>query len=506
MTKSPNVKIFDTTLRDGEQTPGVSLTLEDKLSIANQLDELNIDLIEAGFPASSEGEFRSVKEIVDEDLGMEVCGLARTKKDDVEACLEAGVSIVHTFISTSDIQLKHTIKKTRDEVKESVRDIVSYIKDRNARCLFSAMDATRTEIGFLKDVFSIAEESGADLVNIPDTVGVMSPKEMERLVGEVDEVVEIPIDVHCHNDFGLAVANSLFGVEGGASQVQVTVNGIGERAGNASLQETVIGLECLFDKKTQINKEKLYETSKLVERLSSIQILPNAPIVGNNAFSHESGIHAQGVISDSETFEPGIIEPEMVGHKRKLVPGKHMGKHSVKEILKNAGLEPDETELKEILNRVKELGDKGKRVTEADLYTIAEVVIGSETEKVINLEEIAVMTGNKVTPTASVEAEVEGETKRASKTGVGPVDAAIKATQSLVSNFPEIKLKSFKVEAITGGSDAIAEILIEVEDKEGRSVSAKSESEDIVRASVEALISGVNMLIAERRREKEKTG
>ncbi|PTD94447.1 2-isopropylmalate synthase [archaeon SCG-AAA382B04] len=502
MAKSSKIRIFDTTLRDGEQTPGVSLTLEDKVQIANKLDELNVDVIEAGFPASSEGELKAVKRIVEEDLDIEVCGLARTKKEDVDSCLEADVDMIHTFVSTSDIQLKHTIEKSKEEVKKSVEDIVSYINSHNVRCLFSAMDATRTDQEFLKDIFSVAQKAGADAVNVPDTVGVVSPKEMEELIAKIDKAIDIPIDVHCHNDFGLAVANTLFGVEGGAQQVQVTINGVGERAGNASLQQTVMGLEYLFDKKTNINKKKLYETSKLVERLSGIQILPNEPFVGNNAFSHESGIHAQGVISDSKTFEPDMIEPKMIGHKRKLVPGKHMGKHSVKEILKNAGLEPNKEELKEILDRVKEIGDKGKRITEADLYTIAEVILGSEAEKLIDLEEIAVMTGNKVTPTASVEANVDGEKKRASKTGVGPVDAAIKATQSLVSNFPEIKLKSFKVEAITGGSDALAEIIIEVEDKQGRSVSAKSESEDIVKASVEALISGVNMLMAEKRREK----
>ncbi len=364
------------------------------------------------------------------------------------------------------------------------------------------MDATRTKRSFLKEVFTIAEEAGADYINIPDTVGVFSPKKMENLVNEISEVVDIPIDVHCHNDFGLAVANSLFGVLGGAEQVQVTVNGVGERAGNASLQETVMGLEALLDKNTSINTKKLYEASKLVERLTGIQVQPNDPIVGDNAFSHESGIHAQGVISNSETFEPGMITPEMVGHKRELVPGKHAGRHSVKEILKDSGLEPTENELEEILDRVKELGDKGKRVTKADLYTISEVVIGSESEKSIDLEEIAVMTGNKVTPTASIIAKVNGEEKKSSETGVGPVDAAIKATQNLVTNFPEIKLKSFKVEAITGGSDALAEILIEVEDKSGNSIKARSESEDIVRASVEALISGINILLSEKKNKK----
>ncbi|RZN63381.1 MAG: 2-isopropylmalate synthase [Methanonatronarchaeia archaeon] len=494
------IRIFDTTLRDGEQTPGVSLSTEDKIKIASQLDRLDVDVIEVGFPSSSKGEMDSARKIINQGFNSEICGLARAKKTDIDACIDAEVDIIHLFISTSDIQLEHTIKKSREEVKEIVEDKITYLKDHGVNCLFSAMDATRTDIEYLLDVYKTAEKSGADIINVPDTVGIMTPHGMGQLIKKISSEVKIPIDIHCHNDFGLAVANSLHGVEFGADQVQVTVNGVGERAGNASLQQVVMGVECLLNLDTEIETEKLYETSKLVERLTGIPILPNTPIVGDNAFSHESGIHAQGVISDSETFEPGIMTPEMVGHKRRLVPGKHVGKHAVRNMLLDAGLDPDQEELEEIVSRVKELGDKGKKVTDADLYTIAEVVMNSVSDKVIDLQELAVMTGNQITPTASIKASVKGEEKRASDIGVGPVDAAINAAQSLVDEFPEISLKSFKVEAITGGSDAIAEIIIEVEDDQGRSVTARSESEDIVMASVDALISGMNRLMIEKKK------
>ncbi|OUJ19001.1 Isopropylmalate/homocitrate/citramalate synthase LeuA family [Methanonatronarchaeum thermophilum] len=502
--KDRKIRIFDTTLRDGEQTPGVSLSIEDKINIANQLDALNVDVIEVGFPSSSKGEMDSAKKIIQQNFDTNICGLARAKKTDIDACIEAGVDTIHLFISTSDIQLKHTIKKTKKQVKEIIADQITYLKDHDVNCLFSAMDATRTDLDYLIDVYQKAEQAGADTINVPDTVGITTPHAMGQLIKKISKEISIPIDIHCHNDFGLAVANSLHGIEFGASQVQTTINGIGERAGNASLQQTVMGIECLLNLQTNIKTEKLYETSKLVERLTGIPILPNTPIIGENAFSHESGIHAQGVISDSETFEPGIMTPEMVGHKRRLVPGKHVGRHAVKTMLSDAGLNPNEEQLNEIVSRVKNLGDKGKKVTDVDLYTIAEVVMNSVSKKVIDLQELAVMTGNQMTPTASIKAKIEGKEKRASDIGVGPVDAAINAAQSLVGEFPNISLKTFKVEAITGGSDAIAEIIIEVEDSEGRTVTARSESEDIVMASVDALISGMNRLMIEKQKNKNK--
>lgn len=492
------VRFFDTTLRDGEQTPGVSLNAEEKVEIAEQLDELEVDVVEAGFPSSSEGEMEAVAEVADLGLDAEVCGLARCVPSDIDAALETGVDLVHVFISTSDVQMQHALKKSRGEVVESAVDGIRRVKEAGFDCLFSAMDATRTDEELLVEVVEAAEEAGADVFNVPDTVGVATPWGMYRLVSRIREETDMPLDVHCHNDFNLAVANTLASVSAGARQVQVAVNGIGERAGNADLASVAMALQSLSGVEHGLATEKLYETSRLVERLTGLQVPANMPVVGDNAFSHESGIHAHGVIEDSQTFEPGVMTPEMVGHKRRLVIGKHVGRHSVKEILGRAGLEPDDAELAEITGRVKALGDKGKRVTEADLYAVAGAVMGAlpEEEKVLDLVDLAVMTGNRVEPTASVKAVVEGEERVASATGVGPVDAAIRAVQSLMNGFPDITLTSYSLEAITGGSDAVAEVMVEVEDVEGNQVAARAASEDIVIASVDALVTAVNRILS----------
>jgi len=313
--------------------------------------------------------------------------------------------------------------------------------------------------------------------------------------------VKIPIAVHCHNDFGLAVANSLAAVEGGAKQVQVTMNSLGERAGNADLAQVAMGLQSIYDLKTSINTKYLVETARTVERYSGIPISPTQPVVGANAFSHESGIHSHGVIAESKTFEPGIMTPEMVGHQRRLVLGKHTGKHAVKKILNDSGLEPKDDELNAILERVKALGDRGKKVTDVDLYAITEAVMGevAHADKRYVLEELSVMTGNMVTPTATVRITVDGKPYVGAQTGVGPVDAALKAVESLVDGEGnEMRLREFRMEAITGGSDALAEVMVGVEDGRGRMITARAAREDIVRASVEALVNAMNRLAATR--------
>ncbi|MCD1294524.1 2-isopropylmalate synthase [Methanocella sp. CWC-04] len=492
-----NIQIFDTTLRDGEQTPGVSFTPEMKIDIARQLDRLGVDVIEAGFPISSAGDKASVKDIASLGLDCTVCGLARVIKADIDACIDSDVKMVHTFVSTSDIQREHTIKKTREEVVEMAINAVEYIKGHGLECMFSAMDATRTDTDYLISIARAVEDAGADIINIPDTVGVSSPPTMRMLVSDVYRSVRIPIAVHCHNDFGLAVANSLAAVESGASQIQVTMNSLGERAGNADLSQTVMTLESVYGLETGIKTKYLVETARLIERYSGIQIPPTQPIIGANAFSHESGIHSHGVIKESKTFEPGIMTPEMVGHQRRLVLGKHTGKHAVKKILNDAGLEPSDKELNAILERVKDLGDKGKKVTDVDLYAITEAVMGevAHTEKRIMLEELSVMTGNRVTSTATVRLTLDGKPYVGAMTGVGPVDAALKAVESLVDG-NEMRLKEFRIDAITGGSDALAEVMVGVEDSKGRMVTARAAREDIVMASVEALVNAMNRLSA----------
>ena len=486
---------FDTTLRDGEQTPGVSLTLEDKVIIARALDKLGVDVIEAGFPISSAGELEAVKKIAHLELRATICGNARVLTPDIDACLNSDVGLIHVFASTSDVQLKYSMKKTREEVYDMSVNAVDYVKDHGIRCLFSAMDATRTDLQFLLHICKGVESAKVDIINIPDTVGVMAPFKMYNLITAVKNVIRVPIDVHCHNDFGLAVANSISAVEAGANQVQVTVNGIGERAGNADLAQTVMSLHSICNIKSNIITTYLLETSRLVERYTKINLQPNTPIVGENAFSHESGIHSRGVIERADTFEPGIMTPEMVGHHRRLIAGKHAGKHGIKEMLKDAGFKPSEGQLTEITKRVKEIGDKGKRVTDLDLYTIAEAVTSDVLQPSIMLEEVSVMTGNRVTPTATVKAIVDGKEMVGARIGVGPVDAAINAVHEIIGG-EEMRLRTFKIESISGGTDALADVIIGVEDGKGNIVTARAARDDIVLASVEAMVSAMNRLKA----------
>ena len=465
------------------------------MEIAHQLDKLGVDVIEAGFPISSAGDKESVKSIANAGLTLDVCGLARVLTKDLDTCLDCSVDMIHTFVSTSDIQRIHTIKKSREEVIDMAVAAVEHIKDHGVKCMFSAMDATRTDLDYLLEVFKSVENAGCDIINVPDTVGVMVPSAMYTLIRKIDENVNIPIDVHCHNDFGLASANSLLAVEAGARQVQVTINGLGERAGNADLAQTVMSLHSMYGAKTNINTEYIFETSQLVERYTGVRLQPHMPIVGENAFAHESGIHTHGVLERSDTFEPGIMTPEMVGHTRRIVLGKHAGKHAVKQSLESADIHPTDEQLTEILNRIKIIADKGKRITDADLYAVASVVLGkAEGEERIKLKELSVMTGNITTPAAVVKLIINGEESVTANTGIGPVDAALNAVQNMIGEHTKIKVHDFRIEAISGGSDALAEVTIGVEDEKGRIVTAHSASADIVLASVDALITAINML------------
>ncbi|RQD84885.1 2-isopropylmalate synthase [Methanosalsum natronophilum] len=494
--RNRKVSIFDTTLRDGEQTPGVSLTIQQKLEIAQQIDKLGVDSIESGFPISSKGDMEAVKTIASSGLNTNVCGLARVLKKDIDACIDANVDMIHTFVSTSDVQRIHTIKKSREEVLDMACEAVSYIKDHGIKCMFSAMDATRTDTDYLIEIYQAVEDNKCDIINVPDTVGVMSPSRMYNLIKLVDSKINIPIDVHCHNDFGLAVANSLMAFEAGASQIQVTINGLGERAGNADLGEAVMSLQSIYGAITNINTEYIVETSRLVERFTGVKMPPTMPIVGENAFAHESGIHTHGVLEQSDTFEPGIMTPEMVGHTRRIVLGKHAGKHAIKKSLETAGLNPTDDQLNEIVSRVKAIADKGKRITDADLNAVTLTVMGKPAgEELIKLKELSVMTGNIITPTAVVKASVDREELIMSNTGVGPVDAALKAVEEMIGEHTKVKIHDFRIEAISGGSDALAEVIIGVEDENGKIVTARSASADIVMASVDALITAINTIL-----------
>lgn len=489
------VYIFDTTLRDGEQTPGVALLPEEKLEIAKQLDVLGVDSIEVGFPAASRGEAEATKLVVKEGLRAEVVGLARAVQSDIDIAINSGVNCVHTFIATSDIHMKKKLEMSREEVLEKAVWSVEYVKSHGVRCEFSAEDATRSSLPFLKKIYSSVAEAGVDRIDIPDTVGVSIPRSMARLVSEVREVVNVPIAVHCHDDLGLAVANTLASIEAGAQEAHVTVNGLGERAGNASLEEVALSLYAFYGLKTNINLKEIYRTSRLVSKLTGIRVPPNKAIVGDNAFAHESGIHTDGVLASPETYEP--LPPELVGHQRRILAGKHAGRHGIEAMLKQMGFSLSKEQLDEVVARVKELGDKGRRVAEEELVNIVEVVTGSVTpaKRRIELQDLIVVTGNKTTPTATVRLLIDGKEYKSSDYGVGPIDAVLKAVQNIVGDVAKFRLVDFKLDAITGGSDALANVTVKLMDHRGRVIASRGVREDIVMAGVDAVINAANRLL-----------
>ncbi|MUV86844.1 2-isopropylmalate synthase [Natronomonas sp. CBA1123] len=363
-------RIFDTTLRDGEQSPRTSFSYEDKREIAAVLDDMGTHVIEAGFPVNSDAEFEAVRDIA-EATSSTVCGLARVVDKDIDAALDSGVGMVHVFCSTSDVQLQDSMHTSREEALERSIEAVERVKDAGVTCMYSPMDATRTDESFLIDVIEGVSDAGTDWINIPDTCGVATPRRFYDMVETVCEHTDADIDVHTHDDFGLAAANALSGYEAGAAQAQVSVNGIGERAGNAAYEEVVMALESLYDVDTGIKTERITELARLVEGKSDIAIPANKPIVGDNAFSHESGIHAAGIIENADTFEPGVMTPQMVGATRELVLGKHTGTHSVRQRLEEAGFDPSDAEVREVTRMVKDRGAADEKVTFETLKELA---------------------------------------------------------------------------------------------------------------------------------------
>ena len=359
MTGFEDLKVFDTTLRDGEQMPQLAFSVEAKLQIAKKLDELGVQVIEAGFPVNSAEEREASRRIKDE-VSAQVCGCARVVPIDIEACHEGGCDMVDLICSTSDIQLQNSQNMDRSQAVEIIKDCVRRVKDLGMSCMFTPMDSTRTELDFLVEVCQLAQAEGADLIGLTDTVGVGRPDTIEKMVQTVVQGVDIPVSIHCHNDFGLAVANTISGIMAGAGMFQVCLNGLGERAGNAALEETVMALKSLYNIDCGIDTKKLYAASRVLERLSGVGLQPNKAVVGQNAFAHESGIHAAGMSRNTATFEPGLMTPEMVGHTRRLVVGKHTGKHGIARVLADAGLELNDSELKEIMQRGARGGVKGQ--------------------------------------------------------------------------------------------------------------------------------------------------
>ena len=488
------VRIFDTTLRDGEQTPGVSINPEQKLQIAIELDQLGVDAIEAGFPIVSQGEMQAVRNIKKSGLSSEICGLARTLVTDIDSVIKCDVNYVHTFIATSDIHMRYKLKMSPEEVIEKAINAVEYAKSHGLQVEFSAEDATRSDIAFLTKVFAAVVEAGADRIDVPDTVGYATPEFISHLVQVIKKQIDIPISLHCHNDFGLAVANSIAGINAGAVCAHVTINGLGERAGNASLEEFVMSLQCLYKKKHNIRTKLLYETSRSVSNVMGIAVQANKAIIGENSFGHESGIHTHGILNNPLTYEP--IDPEMVGRKRWLQAGKHAGAHGIRAMLRDFGIECDDEQLHQIVEKQKNLADKGKPISTAELLSIAgEILQNNKFEERFKLYDFHIVTGMNLIPTAVVRLNTDGKDLIASEIGVGPVDAALKAIQKIAAETANIRIREYKLDSITGGSDALAEVSVKVEDKNGNVVSARKAGEDVVVASVQAMMDAINKTV-----------
>src|SRR6476660_7628458 len=488
------IRIFDTTLRDGEQTPGVDISPDQKIAIAIKLDELGVDAIEAGFPVVSPGEVEAIKKICKQGLKADICGLARTVKNDIDVAIDCDLKYIHTFIATSDIHLQYKLKMTRDQVMDKSIFAVEYAKRHGLKVEFSAEDATRSDRQFLNQIFKSVAEAGADRIDIPDTVGYATPKYISELVKDVIKFTNLPVSVHCHDDFGLAVANSIAGFEAGASCAHVTVNGLGERAGNASLEEVVMSLQCLYNYQHNVNPAILYDVSRFVSNTMGIIVQPNKAIIGENAFGHESGIHTHGIINNPLTYEP--ISPELVGRKRWLQAGKHAGTHGIRAILSDFGIEPTDQQLHKIIEKQKGVADTGRSITTSQLLSIAGEVMGSaKFEEKFKLYDFHIVTGMNIIPTAVIRLNTHGKDLVASETGVGPVDAALKAIQKIAVDMANIRIREFRLESITGGSDAMAEVTIKAEDLDGNVVSSRKSGEDVVVASVEAMIDAINKVM-----------
>jgi 2-isopropylmalate synthase len=500
------VKVFDTTLRDGEQSPGISLNKQEKLEIAHQLARLGVDVIEAGFPIASPGDFESVQAIAREVEGPVICGLARTAKQDIDAAWEAvrdsegaGGARIHTFISTSDIHIVHQLQSTREDVKGQARAAVAHAKELTSNVEFSPMDATRSEVEFTAEVLKIAIDEGATTINIADTVGYTMPHEFTTFLGRLYELVPdlhgVTLSVHCHDDLGLAVANSLAGVLAGARQVECAINGIGERAGNASLEEIVMLLRTRYADiglDTTVNTTEIARTSRLVSRLTGYPVQPNKAIIGRNAFAHESGIHQDGVLKERTTYE--IMDATTVGlSSNSIVLGKHSGRHALNDALKEMGFELDGHALNTAFKRFKEIADRKKHVTAMDL----EALVTDELREEITgyaLEWFEVESSSRRSPHAKVGVTLpDGGSATGSFVGDGPIDAIFQAINAATASAPT--LGEFTIGAVTEGQDALGEVSVVVE-LDGFTGAGQGVSTDIIDAAARAYVRALSVAVA----------
>lgn len=497
------VKIFDTTLRDGEQTPGVNLNVREKLELARQLARLGVDVIEAGFAIASPGDFDAVKTIAKEVKGVTICSLSRALEKDIDRAWEAVQYAesprIHTFIATSDIHLRHKLRMTEDQVIERTAAMVKHAKKYCSDIEFSAEDASRSNEEFLFRVLETAIKAGATVINIPDTVGYMTPWEFGGLIKRVREKVsgidKVDISVHCHNDLGLAEANTLAALENGATQLECTVNGLGERAGNAALEEIIMAINTrknFYNVVHGIDTKQIYRTSRLVSGLTGIMLQPNKAIVGKNAFAHESGIHQHGVLSEKSTYE--IINPESIGLSRnRIVLGKLSGKHAFEEKLKELGYSLSPEKVQEAFNKFKELADKKKTVLDRDI----EALVGEEVAVVPELVELLsfqVSSGNKVISSAVISIKKNDETIVEAATGDGPIDASFNALERAAGI--SIELDEYNLRAVTEGKDALGEVTVRVRNN-GTKYTGRGVSTDIIEASLKAYINAINRILNE---------
>jgi 2-isopropylmalate synthase len=492
------IKIFDTTLRDGEQSPGASMNVEEKITLARQLARLGVDIIEAGFAISSPGDFESIRRIGAEVEGPIICSLARARKEDIdrawEALKDAPKRRIHTFHSTSDIHLKHQYRISREEALKRSVEMVKHARSYVDDVEFSPMDATRTDVAYLHEVVAAVIEAGAGTVNIPDTVGYAMPEEFGALIRGVKDRIgkKAVISVHCHNDLGLAVANALAAIRNGAEQVECTINGIGERAGNCSMEELVMALRTrknFFDAETQVRTEEITRSSRLVTKITGIQVQPNKAIVGANAFAHESGIHQDGLLKERTTYE--IMTPESVGLvKTHLVLGKHSGRHAFRDRLREMGYELADEDLNKAFERFKRLADQKKEVFDEDLEAILSDEM-QQIQEIYVLKSMSAQSGTGSAPSATVEMQVDGKTVKQTGTGDGPVDAVYRTIAAMTGT--KSTLDAYLVKGITGGTDALGEVTVKVEEA-GKKVAGHGADTDIIIASAKAYVNALNKL------------
>jgi 2-isopropylmalate synthase, bacterial type len=501
---STRIKIFDTTLRDGEQTPGVSLNIQEKLEIARQLAKLGVDVIEAGFAIASPGDFLAVKTVAENVKGACIASLCRAVEKDIDRAWEAVQYAedprIHTFIATSEIHMKYKLKMTEEEVLQRAVSMVRRAKAYCSNVEFSAEDASRTKPEFLYRVLEGVIDAGATVLNIPDTVGYSSPEEFGKLIRNIRENVgnidKAEISVHCHNDLGLAVANSLAAMKNGATQLECTINGLGERAGNASLEELIMGIETRKDYYGQIvhniDTKQIYRTSKLVSKLTGVGVQPNKAIVGANAFAHESGIHQHGVLEEKSTYE--IMTPESIGlTQNRMILGKLSGKHAFEDRLKELGYNLSSEDVSKAFEQFKNLADKKKTVLDRDIEALVEEKV-SEVEEVYQLDSFQINSGNKVIAMANVSLWKKGNLITEAATGDGPVNAAFNAIERTVGF--GLELQDYSLKGVTEGADALGEATVRVM-KDGRIFVGRGVSTDIIEASVKAYLNAINRVMSE---------